>query len=70
MVFPHIPLHNLYVPGLAYLSRQFAHPHRHRPDENRFAILRDPFQTVLDVVFGVTGRPVLLYTDILPEGVT
>ena len=66
MVFSHVPLHNLYVMGFAYL----AHPHRHRPNENRLAIFRDPYQMVLDVILGVTRRPILFrHTDVLPEGV-
>ena len=69
VVLAYMPFHYLYVIRLTDLPHQFAHPHRHRSGENRLAVFGDPYQMVLDVVLGVTGRPVPLHTNLLPQGV-
>jgi hypothetical protein len=40
-----------------------------RTTENRFAVFRDPYQMVFDVVLGMTGRSLPLHMDVLPQGV-
>jgi hypothetical protein len=68
MVLTHMPFDYLNVIRLTDLSHQFAHPRPHHPTQHRPAVLGNPHQVVLEIVFRVTRRPVNLHMDLLPQG--
>ena len=68
MVLAHMPFHYLNVIDPTDLSHQFAHPRPNRPTQHRPAVFGDPYQVILKIVFRVTGRPVYLHMDVLPQG--
>lgn len=68
MVFAHVPFNYLNIIRPTDLPHQFAHPRPHRPTQHHPAVLGDPNQMVLEIVFRVTRRPVYLHMDVLPQG--
>jgi hypothetical protein len=68
MILANMSLHYLNIIRPTDLSHQFAHPRPYRPAQHRPAIFGDPYQVVLKIVFRVTGRPVYLHMDVLPQG--
>ena len=50
-----------------YLAEKVADPEGDRPDEDRFAVLRDPDQVDLEVKFAVRSSPVVSHATILPH---
>ena len=68
MIPTNFPLHYLNFVRPTDLSYQFAHPRPNHPTQHRPAVLGDPNQVVLQIVFRMTRGPVFLHTDVLPQG--
>lgn len=49
------------------LAEQVAHPEGHRSHEDRLAVLRDPDQVELEVIFAMRPTPVAWHATILPH---
>ncbi len=67
MVACHLPGDNGQFTFHRDFPEEVAHPEGHRPDENRLAVLRDPDEVDLEVIFAVRPTPVAWHATILPH---
>ena len=68
VVLTHMPFDYLYLIRSTDLSHQFAHPRPNHPTQHRPAVLGNPHQVILEIVFRVTRRSVDLHMALLPQG--
>ena len=61
MIFGDVAFNDLDIHRLTYLSNQFSEPKGHVSKENRFAVLGDPYQMVLQIVNGMGGFAVVFH---------
>ena len=67
MVACHLPRDDVEFPFHRYLAEQVADPEGHRANENRLAVLRDPDEVDLQIIFAVRPTPVAWHATILPH---
>ena len=67
MVACHLAGDNGQLPLHRNLAEQVADAEGHRSHENRFAVLRDPDQVDLEIIFAVRPTPVAWHATILPH---